>query len=364
MKKNIKIISILLTLVMVLTACSSNKNAMVKGYKKYNDAFFDTFDTEVKLEIHAKSDEEFEKYKEIVRNDFERYHGLFNTFDDYKEANLKTVNENAGKEPVKVSEEIMDLLEYSMDLISTYGDKTNIGFGSVLKIWHSHMEEGRDNPEKASLPDMKELEEAKTHASLENLVLDEENSTVFLKDEKMQLDVGAIAKGYAAEKAINHIESAGCESAIISAGGNIKTLGKPKIKGRAKWGIGLENPDFRREEGQDQILDVVYGTDISVVTSGDYQRFYTVDGKNYHHIIDPETLMPADYYKDVTVITKDSGFADFLSTTVFLMPLEEGKKFVESLDGVEAMWVDKNKNIIYTEGMKSYLKSEGASADK
>lgn len=364
MKKNIKIISLLMLLLVLLTSCGKNNdNAMEDGYKKYNDSFFGTFDTEVKLEVHGKSEEEFEEYKEIVRNDFERYNGLFNTFDDYTEANLKTINDNAGKEPVVVSEEILALIDYSKNLMENYGDKTNIGYGSVLKIWHSHMEEGRENPEKATLPDMTELEEAKKHTDMENLIVDELNSTVYISDKDMQIDVGAVAKGYAAEKAIDHLKSAGCESAIISAGGNIKTLGDPKIKGREKWGIGLENPDFRREKNQEQIVDVVYGKDISVVTSGDYQRYYTVDNKEYHHIIDPETLMPGEYFKDVTIVTEDSGLADFLSTTVFLMPLEEGKEFVENLDGVEAMWIDKNKNITYTDGMKEYLKSTGAKAN-
>jgi len=113
---------------------------------------------------------------------------------------------------------------------------------------------------------------------------------------------------------------------------------------------------------EESVLETVFLTDASVVTSGDYQRFYVVGDKVVHHLIDPETLMPGDYFRAVSVITENSGMADFLSTTVFLMPYEEGKALVESLDGAEAMWIMKDGTIQATEGMKSIMKSNGATA--
>ena len=107
---------------------------------------------------------------------------------------------------------------------------------------------------------------------------------------------------------------------------------------------------------------MLYLNDLSVVTSGDYQRFYEVDGVRYHHIIDPETLMPSRFMRAVTVVTRDSGMADLLSTALYLMPYEEGRAFVDGLPGVEAFWVLNDGAIQYTDGMKTFLLSAGASA--
>ena len=129
-------------------------------------------------------------------------------------------------------------------------------------------------------------------------------------------------------------------------------------------GIAVQNPDeFIVSDGSSS-LDTLFVNDKSVVTSGDYQRYYVVDGKAYHHLIDPVTLMPGDYFRAVAIVTDDSGLGDFLSTTIFLTPYEEGRKLVESLDGVEALWIKKDGTIEATKGMEKLMKSKGASANK
>ena len=152
------------------------------------------------------------------------------------------------------------------------------------------------------------------------------------------------------------------ESAIISAGGNVESIGKPLDNDREKWGIGLQNPIAVEDQTAEKLFDVVFANDKAVVTSGDYQRYYTVGDKRYHHIIDPDTLMPADYYRAVTVVADNSGVADFMSTTLFILPLEEGKALAEKAE-VDVLWYMKDNSTVSTLGMDQMLKNKGASAE-
>ncbi|HPY44319.1 MAG TPA: FAD:protein FMN transferase, partial [Clostridia bacterium] len=148
-------------------------------------------------------------------------------------------------------------------------------------------------------------------------------------------------------------------SFIINAGGNVRT-GHPPLDGRSSWGIGIQDPDadLVLPAGND-VMDVLYLSDLSLVTSGDYQRYYVVGDKRYHHLISPDTLMPADFMRSVTIITQDSGLADLLSTAVFLMPFEEGYEFVTSLEGVEAFWILSDRSIRMTPGAQAVSYNQG-----
>jgi thiamine biosynthesis lipoprotein len=128
---------------------------------------------------------------------------------------------------------------------------------------------------------------------------------------------------------------------------------------RETWGVGIQNPDSVISNSEESVLETLYLTDASVVTSGDYQRFYYVGDTLIHHLIDPVTLMPGDYFRAVSLVTDHSGMADFLSTTVFLLPYEEGRALVESLDA-EALWVFKDGTVETTEGLKEIMRSNGA----
>lgn len=149
----------------------------------------------------------------------------------------------------------------------------------------------------------------------------------------MSLDVGAIAKGYSVEQVSKTAVEHGFDSGLISVGGNVRTIGY-KGDDKGLWNVGIQNPD----RGQPDLYYVSL-TDKSLVTSGNYIRYYTVDGKKYHHIINPETLFPTEYYDAVTIICRDSGVADALSTAVFNMPFEQGKELIESLPETEAVWI-------------------------
>ena len=199
---------------------------------------------------------------------------------------------------------------------------------------------------------MQDLREAAQHTDIDDLIIDEQESTVYFRDPDMRLDVGAIAKGYAVQQVTRFAKDNLWSAAAISIGGNVTTFGFKNDDGKTKWTIGIDNPDTKAED----YLLTVNITDRAVVTSGDYQRYYTVDGKRYCHIIDPDTLMPAEYVSGVSVICDDSALGDALSTTLFNMSINDGKKLVESMDGVEAVWVDKEYKKTLSSGLNEYIK--------
>ena len=240
------------------------------------------------------------------------------------------------------------MLLYAKEMYAKTNGKMNIAMGSVLSIWHDYRSEAEDNYGFGKLPTMNELEAAAQHVDINNLIIDEENCTVYLADPQMTLDVGAIAKGYAVEMIAQMLEKQGITGFVLNVGGNIRTIG-PRADGKT-WATGIENP----LGGEPSYIAYLGLAGEAIVTSGSYQRYYIVDGKEYHHIIDGETLMPATYFVGVSVICKSSADGDGLSTALFCMSLEEGMALVESLEGVEVMWTLPDGTQIRSSGFSHY----------
>lgn len=226
----------------------------------------------------------------------------------------------------------------------------NVAMGSVLSVWHEYREHGLSDPDRAQVPDMGVLQKAAEHMDVRNIHIDREKSTVYLSDPSMRLDVGAVAKGYAARRICEKLRQDGVTSALISIGGNVQTIGA-KENGKP-WRVGIQNPDTLASISYLHVLEL---QDLALVTSGNYQRYYQVDGVRYHHIIDPETLMPRQELASVTILCPDGGRADALSTAVFNMPLEEGMRFVESAEDVEAFWVCEDGREVFSSGFEKYV---------
>jgi FAD:protein FMN transferase len=332
---------------------------------RYTGTFFDTFDTLVQVVAYTDSEEEFDLYLEHIHQRFLELHKLYNIYISYEGINnIKTINDNAGIEPVEVEQEIIDLLLYAREMYEVTGSTTNIALGPVVEIWHYYRSEAELDPANAKIPPMNELLEAAEYADINQIIVDTENSTVFLPDSGMSLDVGAVAKGYATELVVQELIALGMDSAVISPGGNIRAVGKPLDGVREKWGIGIQNPEASIVADEERLLDVIFVQDAAVVSSGDYQRFYMVDGQVMHHIIDPATLMPGSYYRAITVVADDAALADVLSTALFLLPFEESKELAATFENVEAYWVFHDGKVEITEGMKSMLRSYGATNEK
>lgn len=349
--KRIFIFCVILFLSLCCVSCTKSEN------EKYSKTFFGVFDTEISFSAYAKNEDEFNKYFDILESEFKKYHGLYSSFSDYTENNIKTINDNAGVKPVKVNSDIIELLEFSMENYKNISNKTNVSIGSVSHLWQVERDNSVDL--KGKLPNDDLIKEGLKHTDVTKIKIDKGNSTVFLEDKYMRLDVGAIAKGFTVEKVMNFLKEKGLKNAIISAGGNVKAIGKPQEKGKEKWGVGIQTPEY--DKTNIELTDVIFTDAKSVVTSGDYQRFYFVDGKAYNHIIDPDSGYPKDDIKSVTVITEDSGIADFLSTSLFLESVDNGKEILKKVKNAEAFWIMKDGSIHYTEGMEKLLKSKGAS---
>lgn len=304
---------------------------------RYEATFLTLFDTVTTIVGYPDDKETFTEQAQFIHDELERYHQLYDIYHDYDGvANIKTINDHAGVSPVQVERPIIDLLHEAKDLYAFTGGKVNVAFGSVLSIWHDYRERGIDDPLSSELPPMGRLREAARHTGIEQVVIDEAASTVYLADPEMRLDVGAIAKGYAVEQVCRAAEAKGIGNLLVSVGGNVRAIGSMDGCG-SPWKVGVQNPDMG--EGGSQFLCTVGLTDGSLVTSGSYQRYYMVEGKAYHHIIDPDTLMPAAYFAAVSVMTPDSGVADALSTALYNMPYEEGLALVEGMADTEALWV-------------------------
>ena len=298
--------------------------------KVKNRIFYEYFDTvSYVYDYSGGTDAQFDEVCRGVEYELKTCHELFDIYNTYAGVtNLKTVNDSAGKGPVKVNVRIIDLLEEAVELYELTDGNVNVMMGSVLSIWHKHRTEG------VSLPDMDALVTANAHTSIENLVIDRENMTVEITDPEASLDVGAIAKGFTAELIYNMLAERGICGYAINLGGNLRTVGtKPDGSG---WVSGVQNPD---KNAADPYVATLTISDSALVTSGVYERYYTVDGVQYHHIINKDTLMPERNYLSVTVHTESSTVADALSTALFNMSIDEGREVISSLSYTEIIYV-------------------------
>ena len=338
------------SLLCMLSACNiSDNDKDIKEPQTQARSFYEYFDTVcVVMSYKGDSTEAFDTNCNDIEKLLEDYHKLFDIYYEYAGVNnLKTINKNAGIAPVKVDERLIDFLLYAKEIYAITNGKTNIAMGSVLSLWHKEREIGIDNPEKAKLPDENALKEAAKHTDIGSLVINEEESTVYISDPDMRLDVGALGKGYATEKAAQLLIERGVTSYVLNFGGNIRAIGT-KVTGDG-WITGITNPD---KESNESFICRVNIKNISLVTSGDYERYYVVDEKKYHHIIDPETNMPAKYFSSISVFTPDSGLADALSTALFCMSYEDGVKLLEKIGEVDAIWVTSNGEVKSTSGVE------------
>lgn len=306
MKKLVLILTIL-----ILTGCS-------KDYSK--NLYY--MDTVIKINLYDVSETEANSAFNEIEDLYKKYESIVNYYDVNSE--LYKLNHN---EDLVISDELINLIKIGEDWYNKSNGLLNINIGSLTKVWHDFR-----NGE-ISLPSKDMLDSIDI---TNNLII--ENNRV---SGNINIDLGSIAKGYVTELAGKKLEEIGIKYYIINAGGNVKTGSSKK----EYYKIGIASPN------NTGTFKVVKGSNISVVTSGGYERFMDIDGVRYHHIIDPKTKYPANYVKSVTVIGIDSGVCDALSTILFLMDVDSGKEFIKDYD-VDVIWYTNDDNVILSDGFK------------
>ena len=337
-----RMFALLLTLSLLLSGCAGAGEEQ----KQYTATFLTVFDTVTTIVGRDTSEAAFMEKAQAVHDELLIYHQLFDIYNVYEGLNnLKTVNDHPG-EAIEVDQIIIDLLLDCKAYYELTGGRVNAALGSVLYLWHEAREDGLNDIANAYLPDSEALTEAAQHTSWDNVVIDDEANTVTITDPRLRLDVGAIAKGWSVQR----VADSAPEGLLISVGGNVCATGAKDTAG-TPWVVGVQNPD-----GGENYLHTLYLTRGSMVTSGDYQRAYLVDGQLYHHIIDPDTLYPGKLWRAVTVVCPDSGLADALSTALFLLPRSEGQKLLTQCEST-AMWVDADGNLYYSDGFEDLIRT-------
>ncbi len=310
------------------------------GLTRYQTESFAYFDTVTTIIGYAESEEAFETEADEIFAELAEYHRLFDIYHAYEGMeNLYTVNEvqNGAHRTVKVDKRVIELLLLAREMHEKTEGALNVGMGSVLSIWHTHRTAALENADVATLPTDEELTAAAAHTAIERLVIDEDACTVTITDPQMTLDVGAIAKGFATERVAASMAARGLSHYLLNVGGTVRTVGS-RADGKP-WTVGVEQPD---DAATAPYLAEVQVVDKALSTSGTYQRYYTVNGKRYHHIIDPKTGKPATGYLSVSVLADDTALADALSTALFCMSVSEGMALLDSFPDAAALWVEED----------------------
>ncbi len=268
-------------------------------------------------------------------------------------SDVALINKNAGESPVEVHDDTFYVIERALWYCNMSDGAFDITIYPIVKLWDIT----GDNPR---VPDEEEIQRALSLVDYTEVILDREDKTVFLNRSDMGIDLGAIAKGYAADEVVRILEKSGIRHGLLNLGGNISVIGdKPD---GTPWNIGVRDP--REEETQLQYLAIASISNSSIVSSGDYERYikdvYEKTGIRYHHIFDPRTGYPADSgLIGTTVIAKDSIDADALSTCLFIMGQERGLKFLQNVQGSKGICIDNTKRIYTSSGMDNILEITG-----
>lgn len=321
----------LMTLILVNAAGCSQKPANPIS----KSAFM--MDTIINLKIYDKTDEK------ILDLAMDRLREIENRMSATVEnSDISQVNMNAGIKPVQVHDDVYYVLETAKHYATLSDGAYEPTIGPLVNLWNINDEE-RDRD---SIPSNDEIEKMLELVNYNDLELMDDNY-VYLKREGMKLDLGGIVKGYAADEVKRIFAENGIKSAIIDLGGNIYVMGD---KGNGEpWKIGVTNPF----EPSGRFTGLLELTERSIVTSGDYERYFTYQGKRYHHILDSETGYPADSdVSGVSIISERGIDGDALSTTLFILGVDKGLEFIEDMDGIEAIFITRDKKVIVSDGLE------------
>ena len=283
-----------------------------------------------------------EKAVEAAWAEIDRLEAMISSWRETSETS--EINRQAGIGPVAVSPELFNLIRRSLKVSELTGGAFDITFDSVGKLWDFKSGDG-------SVPSQEAIAEAVARVGYEKVVLDPQKRTVFLTHGGTRIGFGAIGKGFAANRAAQVLKERGIPGGLVNAGGDLYAYGH-KDDG-SRWHVGIADPAT-----PDHTFAHVQLTDTAVVTSGDYENYFEFDGVRYAHILDPRTGWPVRFLRSVTVVCPDAELADALATSIFVLGPEEGLRLINHLNGVEALLVDGDGKVSYSDQIRAYFTKE------
>lgn len=321
--KKILIVILLLVLVSLILLFIDKSS-----YKDYTRNYF-YFDTYINVKVNTvKSEREMNDIFNDIDYLYDSYHKLTDAFDSYDGiVNVYYLNNNLNNnENIEIDTRLANIIKLGIDFYDTTDGLFNVVAGNLTIKWKEFIDSCN------TLPSMEELN---VNTNINDIKLDGNN---YSKSNDVKLDLGGIAKGYVTELVGRYLEENDIHSYIINAGGNVMV---GKAYNKDTFLVGITCPD-----NKDDMFTKVKVNNLSIVTSGSYQRYCTLDGINYNHIINPITKYPSNYMKSVTVVGKSSMMADIYSTYLFLLPVEDGLKIVNNNPDIEAIWYVDKDNIV------------------
>lgn len=300
-----------LVLCLLLAGCAQKRT------EKYTATWLDLFDTQIRLTAFAGSRAEFDRAAGEVYALLARLDAVFDAYEPHEGVSGVWAVNQADGQAIAAEPELLSLLSQSLEWAKASGGAFNPAMGSVLSLWHEARETG-------VLPSNEALSRAAGHMDCAKVVVDQAAGTICLGDPEARLDLGAVAKGWAMARAAQLLDEA-LPHYLLDGGGNI-VCGKAPLDGREAWSVGVRDPE---SDNAGDCLQVLRLTDCAAVTSGGYQRYVEIGGVRYHHLIDPDTLYPASFHLQSTVVCRDSALADFLSTATFLLPAEQARALAD-----------------------------------
>lgn len=319
-------------LFIILFSCSPQKENIYRKSKIL-------MDTVVTINVIADSADKADSAMDSAFGKIEKLDGMLTFFSDKSE--LSMINKNAGISKVKVSAETLDVIESAVYTSKKTGGAFDVTIGSEISLWDFSNKK---------MPDDESIKKRLRLVNYRGIIIDREKSTAYLNGKGMLIDLGGIAKGYAADRAVVELKKYGITSGLVSVAGDVKAFGiKPDGK---SWKVGIRNP--RATGDKDEILATIELNNMAISTSGDYERYFMKDGKRYHHILDPVTGYPARGCQSVSVMAKNGVNTDSFSTGVFVLGPEKGIEVLGQM-GFEGVIVDNDGRIHTTPGLRGKI---------
>jgi len=287
--------------------------------------------------VVANNDKDGQNYIEVAVAEIKRIENIISSWSSTSET--ADINRNAGVKPVKVSAELYNLIYRAINISKLTDGAFDISYASMDKIW-------KFDGSMTKMPSAEAIQKSVAKVGYQNIILDKEKSTVFLKLKGMKIGFGAIGKGYAADKSKALLQSMGVKAGVINASGDMNTWGvQPDGK---PWKVGITNP-----VNKEKVFSWFNLTDDAVVTSGNYEKYVKFNGITYTHIIDPRTGYPAHGIYSATIFSKSAELSDALATSIFVMGVDTGLDFINQLNGVECVIVDENLKLHFSNKLKT-----------